>query len=67
MKRLGGVMLKPALNVYSFNSKLAAGVKGESNGITLLSLLDFCAEHGLDGIAATGYYMPGWPNPPGGC
>jgi sugar phosphate isomerase/epimerase len=64
VKRTGGVLLKPALNVYSFNSKLLAGVKGGKNGVTLLALLDFCAEHGLEAIDATGYYMPGWPNPP---
>ncbi|HXA13934.1 MAG TPA: sugar phosphate isomerase/epimerase family protein [Opitutaceae bacterium] len=64
IKHIGVPFLKPALNVYSFNSKLNAGLKGESNGVTMFELLDFCAKQGLEGIDATGYYMPNWPNPP---
>lgn len=64
VKRIGGTFVKPALNVYSFNSRLSAGNKKEANGITLFDLLDFCAEHGLEGIDATGYYFPGYPNVP---
>jgi sugar phosphate isomerase/epimerase len=64
IKRVGVQFFKPALNVYSFNAKLNAGLKGEVDGVTLVELLDFCAKQGLEGIDATGYYMPGWPNPP---
>jgi sugar phosphate isomerase/epimerase len=64
VKRIGGAFVKPALNVFSFNARLNAGVKQDSNGTTLLELLDFCAEQGLEGIDATGYYMPGYPDAP---
>ena len=64
VKRLGGTFVKPALNVYSFNSRLNAGVKKAGDGFTLFDLLDFCAAQGLEGIDATGYYMPGYPDAP---
>lgn len=64
VKHIGGSFVKPALNVFSFNSRLLAGVKNEGNGTTLLELLDFCAKEGLEGIDATGYYMPGYPDAP---
>jgi sugar phosphate isomerase/epimerase len=64
IKRLGGSAVKPALNVYSFNSQLRAGVKNAGDGVTMFDLLDFCAEQGLDGIDATGYYFPNYPEVP---
>jgi sugar phosphate isomerase/epimerase len=64
IKRVGGPVLKPALNTYSFNSLLLAGVKGGSKGVTLFELLDFCAEHGFEGIDTIGYYFPEYPNVP---
>src|SRR2546421_11045493 len=64
VKRVGGSSVKPALNVYSFNSLLRAGGKNGANGTTMLALLDFCAEHGLEGIDATGYYFDGYPEAP---
>jgi sugar phosphate isomerase/epimerase len=64
VKRVGGSAVKPALNVYSFNSQLRAGVKTSGDGVTMFDLLDFCAEQGLDGIDATGYYFPGYPEVP---
>jgi sugar phosphate isomerase/epimerase len=63
-KRVGGASVKPALNVYSFNSELRAGQKKDGDGVTMFELLDFCAEHGLEGIDATGYYFPGYPEVP---
>jgi sugar phosphate isomerase/epimerase len=44
--------LTVALNAYSFNRPLRAG------DITLPELVDYCAEHGIDGLDATGYYFP---------
>ncbi len=64
VKRRGGTAVKPALNVYSFNSRLLAGVRKQGNGITMFDLLDFCADQGLEGIDATGYYFPGYPDAP---
>ena len=32
--------------------------------MTLLDLLEFCAEQGFDALDATGYYFPGYPDPP---
>ncbi len=57
-ERLGGPKLKLSLNAYSFNDKLR---KGEMD---LFDLLDFCAEQGFDGVDATGYYFPGYPEVP---
>lgn len=64
VKRHGGLAVKPALNVYSFNSRLLGGLKKQANGVTMFDLLDFCADHGLDGIDATGYYFPNYPDAP---
>jgi sugar phosphate isomerase/epimerase len=58
IERTGGPRLKIGLNAYSFNQPLQ---KGEMN---LEDLLDFCAEHGLDAVDLTGYYFPGYPQPP---
>ena len=64
-KRRGGMLVKPALNVYSFNTKLRAEVKEKGTGVTMFDLLDFCADRvGLEGIDATGYYFPGYPDAP---
>lgn len=58
IERSKGVKLKLSLNAYSFNKPLRAGE------MTLFDLVDFCAELGFDGIDATGYYFPGYPDPP---
>ncbi len=65
IKRTGGPDLKVSLNAYSFNSQLPNDSIGHAGtGLTLMALLDFCVEHGFDGIDATGYYFPGYPKPP---
>jgi sugar phosphate isomerase/epimerase len=46
------------LNAYSFNEPLRAGT------MSLDAVVDFCAQQGLDGLDATGYYFPGYPNVP---
>ena len=56
--RARGTRVRLALNAYSFNEPLRAGTT------TLDDLVDFCAEHGLDGLDATGYYFPGYPKVP---
>lgn len=47
-----------ALNAYSFNTPLRNG------SITLPGVVDYCAEHGISALDATGYYFPGYPNVP---
>jgi sugar phosphate isomerase/epimerase len=56
--RAPGVNLRLSLNAYSFNGPLRAGT------MTLADVVHFCAEHGVDGLDATGYYMPGYPKSP---
>ena len=69
VKRHGGFSVKPALNVYSFNSQLpnanrSSTKPARANSITMFDMLDFCADQGLDGIDATGYYFPNYPDAP---
>jgi sugar phosphate isomerase/epimerase len=49
---------KLSLNVYSFNAPLREGK------IDLFDVLDFCARYNFDAIDPTGYYFPGYPEPP---
>jgi sugar phosphate isomerase/epimerase len=56
--RTRGVRAKLALNAYSFDKPLRDG------SMTLEDAVRFCAEHNLDGLDATGYYFPGYPNVP---
>jgi sugar phosphate isomerase/epimerase len=56
--RKPGSRIKLALNAYSFERPLRAA------SMTLEDVIDFCAEHGIDALDATGYYFPGYPNVP---
>lgn len=56
--RDAGTHIKLALNAYSFDKALKAGT------MTLAQAVDFCAQHGLEGIDTTGYYFPGYPKVP---
>ena len=47
-----------ALNAYSFNIPLRNG------SMDLFDLLNYCSETGFDGVDLTGYYFPGYPDPP---
>jgi sugar phosphate isomerase/epimerase len=58
VSRAGGTRVRLGLNAYSFNEPLRAGT------LTLDDVIDYCAEHGIDGLDATGYYFPGYPNVP---
>jgi sugar phosphate isomerase/epimerase len=64
IKRAGGVRLKTSFNAYSFNKLLNDNLKGRGQGLSLLDLLDYCAEQDFDAIDPTGYFFPGYPNPP---
>jgi sugar phosphate isomerase/epimerase len=64
IKRAGGARLKTSLNAYSFNKTLNDRLKGRGKGISLMELLDYCAELNFDAIDPTGYFFPGYPKPP---
>jgi sugar phosphate isomerase/epimerase len=56
--RSSGTRVRLGLNAYSFNEPLRAGT------MTFDDVVDYCAEQGLDGLDATGYYFPGYPKVP---
>ena len=58
VSRPAGSRVRLGLNAYSFNEPLRAGA------MTLDDLVDFCAQHGIDELDATGYYFPGYPSVP---
>src|SRR4051794_27614530 len=58
IRRQSGVHLKIGLNAYSFNKPLMAG------SMTLDDVIEFCAVQKVDGLDATGYYFPGYPEVP---
>ena len=58
VERRGGVRIKIGLNSYSFNRDLLSGQ------MTLDQLIDYCAQNDIDGVDTTGYYFPGYPDPP---
>ena len=58
VKRRPGVRIKVALNAYSFNRPLTAGK------MTLDDVIDYCAQHDIDGVDLTGYYFTGYPKVP---
>jgi len=58
VSRASGSGVRLALNAYSFNEPLRAGT------LTLDDVVDYCAQQGLDGLDATGYYFPGYPKVP---
>ena len=62
--RVGGSRLKLGLNAFSFNQLLLDGLQAKKPGLSLLDLLEFCAQHDFDAIDPTGYYFPGYPDVP---
>ena len=58
VSRSPGTRVRLGLNAYSFNEPLRAGT------MTLDDVVDFCAQRGIDGLDATGYYFPGYPKAP---
>ena len=58
VKRRAGSRIKIGLNAFSFNKPLLAGK------MTILDVIDYCAQQQLDGVDLTGYYFPGYPNVP---
>jgi sugar phosphate isomerase/epimerase len=56
--RAAGPRIRIGLNAYSFNRPLMAGK------MTLDDVVAYCARHNIDGLDATGYYFPGYPEVP---
>jgi sugar phosphate isomerase/epimerase len=56
--RNAGTALRLALNAYSFDKPLRSGA------MTLDDVVDYCAQHGIECLDATGYYFPGYPKAP---
>ena len=64
IKRMGGPLLKPALNAFSFLDLLNENMKDASKGIDLFGVCDFCAKHNIEAVDLTGYFFPGYPKAP---
>jgi sugar phosphate isomerase/epimerase len=64
IQREGSTMLKVSVNAFSFSRLLNAKIKHGKQGIDLFDLVDFCAKHNIDGMDATGYFFPGFPDVP---
>ena len=58
VNRRPGTRYKLGLNAFSFNRELMDG------RMSLDELIDFCAEHAVDGVDVTGYYFREYPNVP---
>lgn len=58
VQRRAGSHIRIGLNAYSFNQPLSQGK------MTLEEVVGFCAAHEVDGLDATGYYFPGYPDAP---
>src|SRR5437660_1228188 len=58
VQRLKGTRIRIGVNAYSFNRPLTTGK------MTLDDVIDYCAQHSVDGLDATGYYFPGYPKVP---
>jgi sugar phosphate isomerase/epimerase len=56
--RNAGTAFRLALNAYSFEKPLRSGA------MTLDGVVDYCAQHGIECLDATGYYFPGYPKVP---
>jgi len=59
VRRNKGTKIKLSLNAYSFDKPLLAGE------MSLEDVIDYCANLHFDGLDATGYYFPGYPDVPG--
>jgi sugar phosphate isomerase/epimerase len=55
---------KVSLNAYSFNKMLNDSIKGRSEGITLIQVVEFAAKNKFDAVDPTGYFFPGYPAVP---
>jgi sugar phosphate isomerase/epimerase len=58
VRRLPGAAVRLALNSYSFNQPL------RDKSMDLNGVVDYCAQHGISALDATGYYFEGYPKAP---
>ncbi len=56
--------LQPGLNAYSFNKLLNDAIRKRGAGITLEGVLEFAAQNHFAAFDPTGYFFPGYPDPP---
>jgi len=64
IERTGGPSFAPGLNAYSFLEQLNANQRDATEGIDLFGVVDFCALHDIAAVDLTGYFFPGYPEPP---
>ena len=62
--RTSGPWLKTSLNAYSFSKPLNDAAKMRGPGMSLVELLEYCAEQNFDAVDPTGYFFPGYPKVP---
>jgi sugar phosphate isomerase/epimerase len=58
IRRVGGPLLRPALNAYSFLEQLNDG------RIDLPRVCEFAAKQNIEAVDLTGYFFPGYPKAP---
>lgn len=56
--------IKTSLNAYSFNTMLQQSKKDPLLGLSLMDLLEFCAQQNFDAIDITGYFFSTYPEVP---
>lgn len=64
VRRTGGPCFAPGLNAYSFLEQLNANQRDAGTGVDLFGVVDFCAKHDIPAVDLTGYFFPGYPQPP---
>jgi sugar phosphate isomerase/epimerase len=62
--RTGRASFTATLNAYSFLDQLNANRADTSKGVDLFGVCDFCAQHDIQAVDLTGYFFPGYPQPP---
>jgi sugar phosphate isomerase/epimerase len=64
--RAGGSYVRTSLNAFSFSKMLNYYNKTgkKDSGMSMLDMLDYCAEQNFDGVDLTGYFFPGYPAVP---
>ena len=64
LQRAGGPLLKPTLNVFSFQDLLNANLQDAGKGLDLFAVCNFCARQNIEAVDLTGYFFPGYPQAP---
>lgn len=59
-----GSKIKLSINAWSYYVPLYRYLRRESDGMSLFDLLDECARLDVDAVDPTGYFFPGYPEPP---